>query len=67
MLYAVVVHLDVMNVAFTGHYVCYIKNFWGKWFKIDDSTVCSLFTVKLYPYNMFCIQAACMDSHFLTN
>ncbi|XP_058097015.1 ubiquitin carboxyl-terminal hydrolase 17-like [Magnolia sinica] len=38
-LYAVVVHLDVMNAAFSGHYVCYVKNIQGKWFKIDDSTV----------------------------
>ncbi|XP_010277575.1 PREDICTED: ubiquitin carboxyl-terminal hydrolase 17-like [Nelumbo nucifera] len=38
-LYAVVVHLDIMNAAFSGHYICYIKNFQGKWFKIDDSMV----------------------------
>ncbi|KAK9284688.1 hypothetical protein L1049_023864 [Liquidambar formosana] len=38
-LYAVVVHLDYMNAAFSGHYVCYVKNFQGEWFKIDDSTV----------------------------
>ncbi|KAL5982375.1 ubiquitin-specific protease [Asimina triloba] len=38
-LYGVVVHLDVMNAAFSGHYVCYVKNIQGKWFKIDDSTV----------------------------
>lgn len=40
-LYGVVVHLDVMNAAFSGHYVCYVKNAHNKWFKIDDSTVCS--------------------------
>ncbi|GFY96090.1 ubiquitin-specific protease 16 [Actinidia rufa] len=38
-LYGVVVHLDVMNAAFSGHYVCYVKNVQKKWFKIDDSTV----------------------------
>ncbi|XP_022775014.1 ubiquitin carboxyl-terminal hydrolase 17-like isoform X2 [Durio zibethinus] len=38
-LYAVVVHLDVMNTAFSGHYVCYVKSFRGEWFRIDDSTV----------------------------
>ncbi|XP_021903493.1 ubiquitin carboxyl-terminal hydrolase 16 [Carica papaya] len=38
-LYGVVVHLDIMNAAFSGHYVCYVKNFQNKWFKIDDSTV----------------------------
>ncbi|XP_062154833.1 ubiquitin carboxyl-terminal hydrolase 17 [Alnus glutinosa] len=38
-LYAVVVHLDSMNASFSGHYVCYVKNFNGEWFRIDDSTV----------------------------
>ncbi|XVE86851.1 hypothetical protein DITRI_Ditri18aG0068500 [Diplodiscus trichospermus] len=38
-LYAVVVHLDVLNAAFSGHYVCYVKSSRGEWFRIDDSTV----------------------------
>ncbi|KAD4586149.1 hypothetical protein E3N88_23750 [Mikania micrantha] len=38
-LYGVVVHVDVMNAAFSGHYVCYVKNLENKWFKIDDSRV----------------------------
>nr|GEW80069.1 ubiquitin carboxyl-terminal hydrolase 17-like [Tanacetum cinerariifolium] len=38
-LYGVVVHLDTMNAAFSGHYVCYIKNFQNRWFKFDDSLV----------------------------
>ncbi|KAA8528348.1 hypothetical protein F0562_035703 [Nyssa sinensis] len=38
-LYGVVVHLDNMNAAFSGHYVCYVRNIQNKWFKIDDSTV----------------------------
>ncbi|XP_028085481.1 ubiquitin carboxyl-terminal hydrolase 16-like isoform X2 [Camellia sinensis] len=38
-LYGVVVHLDIMNATFSGHYVCYVKNVQNKWFKIDDSTV----------------------------
>ncbi|KAL3619628.1 ubiquitin-specific protease [Castilleja foliolosa] len=38
-LYGVVVHLDVKNATFTGHYVCYVKNNQGKWFKADDSLV----------------------------
>ncbi|KAI8548383.1 hypothetical protein RHMOL_Rhmol07G0269900 [Rhododendron molle] len=38
-LFGVVVHLDIMNAAFSGHYVCYIKNGQKKWFKIDDTTV----------------------------
>ncbi|KAI4366535.1 hypothetical protein MLD38_022402 [Melastoma candidum] len=38
-LYGVIVHLDVMSSAFSGHYVCYVRNSQDKWFKIDDSTV----------------------------
>ncbi|XP_054796903.1 ubiquitin carboxyl-terminal hydrolase 17 isoform X2 [Prosopis cineraria] len=38
-LYGVVVHLDIMNAAFSGHYVCYVKNSQNKWFKVDDSVV----------------------------
>lgn len=50
-LYAVVVHLDIMNAAFSGHYVCYVKNNNGEWFRIDDSTVSSLCTSKqFYKY-----------------
>lgn len=38
-LYGVVVHLDVMNASFSGHYVCYVKAKHDKWYKIDDSKV----------------------------
>ncbi|KAI4307483.1 hypothetical protein L6164_030663 [Bauhinia variegata] len=38
-LYGAIIHLDVMNAAFSGHYVCYVKNFQNKWFKVDDSVV----------------------------
>ncbi|XP_009138224.1 ubiquitin carboxyl-terminal hydrolase 16 [Brassica rapa] len=38
-LYGVIVHLDVMNAAFSGHYVCYIRNSQNKWYKADDNTV----------------------------
>ncbi|XP_073275530.1 ubiquitin carboxyl-terminal hydrolase 17-like [Primulina huaijiensis] len=38
-LYGVVVHLDSMNATFSGHYVCYLKNNGGRWFKADDMTV----------------------------
>lgn len=38
-LYAVVVHLDIMNAAYSGHYVCYVKNSREEWFRIDDSMV----------------------------
>ncbi|GMH31372.1 hypothetical protein Nepgr_033215 [Nepenthes gracilis] len=38
-LYGVVVHLDILNSTFSGHYVCYVRNVQNKWFKIDDSSV----------------------------
>ncbi|RCV22095.1 hypothetical protein SETIT_4G192800v2 [Setaria italica] len=41
-LYAVVVHLDMLNASFFGHYICYIKGSRGNWYKIDD---CKVMTV----------------------
>ncbi|KAJ1260174.1 hypothetical protein BS78_10G212400 [Paspalum vaginatum] len=38
-LYAVVVHLDMLNASFFGHYICYIKGYRGSWYKIDDCKV----------------------------
>ncbi|KAG6534151.1 hypothetical protein ZIOFF_008035 [Zingiber officinale] len=38
-LYAVIVHKDVRNSIFSGHYVCYVKDTQSKWYKIDDSKV----------------------------
>ncbi|XP_042039381.1 ubiquitin carboxyl-terminal hydrolase 16-like [Salvia splendens] len=38
-LYAVVVHLNMVNASYGGHYISYVKNFRGEWFKIDDSKV----------------------------
>lgn len=38
-LYAVVVHLDMLNASFFGHYICYIKGYQGRWYKIDDCKV----------------------------
>ncbi|KAL1569680.1 ubiquitinyl hydrolase 1 [Salvia divinorum] len=34
-----VVHLGVMNGTYSGHYVSYVKNSKGHWFRIDDSRV----------------------------
>ena len=39
MLYAVVVHLDTLNASFSGHYIAYIKDLQGNWFRIDDTEV----------------------------
>lgn len=54
-LYGVVVHLDTMNAAFSGHYVSYVKNFQNSWFKVDDSVVCVSFHLFAYKYFGCCI------------
>lgn len=38
-LYAVVVHVDMLNASFFGHYICYTKDFRGNWYRIDDDKV----------------------------
>lgn len=61
-LFGVIVHLDVENAAFSGHYVCYVKNPQNKWFKIDDKTVCSC--IVALENLTFCY---CMLSFHLAN
>ncbi|VFQ61905.1 unnamed protein product [Cuscuta campestris] len=39
MLYAVVVHLDRLNASFSGHYISYVKDSHGNWFRVDDTKV----------------------------
>ncbi|MCD7448247.1 hypothetical protein HAX54_040008 [Datura stramonium] len=38
-LYAVIVHVDTLKASYFGHYICYIKNFSGNWYRIDDRKV----------------------------
>ncbi|XP_073002168.1 ubiquitin carboxyl-terminal hydrolase 18-like [Typha latifolia] len=38
-LYAVVVHVDMLNASFFGHYICYTKDYHGRWYRIDDCKV----------------------------
>ncbi|EXB74929.1 Ubiquitin carboxyl-terminal hydrolase 19 [Morus notabilis] len=38
-LYAVVVHVDMLNASFFGHYICYTKGLCGNWYKLDDCKV----------------------------
>ncbi|KAF8400412.1 hypothetical protein HHK36_013710 [Tetracentron sinense] len=38
-LYAVVVHVDMLNASFFGHYICFTKDFGGNWYRIDDCKV----------------------------
>ncbi|KAL8518401.1 hypothetical protein ACS0TY_009693 [Phlomoides rotata] len=39
MLYGVVVHLDMSNASFSGHYISYVKDLQDNWYKVDDSEV----------------------------
>ncbi|KAL5973932.1 hypothetical protein ACLOJK_030591 [Asimina triloba] len=43
-LYAVVVHVDMLNASFFGHYICYTQDFCGNWYRIDD---CKVMKVEL--------------------
>ncbi|GAB2276104.1 hypothetical protein Dimus_010845 [Dionaea muscipula] len=43
-LYAVVVHVDMLNASFFGHYICYTKDFLGNWYRVDD---CKVMRVEL--------------------
>ena len=38
-LYAVVVHIDMLNASFFGHYICYTRDYYGRWYRIDDCKV----------------------------
>ncbi|PIA58902.1 hypothetical protein AQUCO_00400035v1 [Aquilegia coerulea] len=38
-LYAVVVHVDMLNASYFGHYICYTKDSHGNWHRIDDCRV----------------------------
>ncbi|CAI9755585.1 unnamed protein product [Fraxinus pennsylvanica] len=38
-LYAVIVHVDMLNASYFGHYICYVKDFRGNWYRIDDCKV----------------------------
>lgn len=38
-LYAVIVHIDMLNASFSGHYITYLKDMQGSWFRIDDTEV----------------------------
>ena len=50
-LYGVVVHVDTMNDAFSGHYVCYVKIHHNQWFKFNDTMVCiHHFFSKIPPF-----------------
>lgn len=52
-LYAVVVHIDMLNASFFGHYICYIKDFRGNWYRIDDSKVDFCLPMNLFSIFLF--------------
>ncbi|KAJ7213735.1 hypothetical protein O6H91_11G033200 [Diphasiastrum complanatum] len=52
-LYAVVVHVDMLNASFFGHYVCYVKDMDGVWYKIDDSKVKEVDLDKVMSQNAY--------------
>lgn len=61
-LYGVVVHVDMLNASYFGHYICYTKDFHGNWYRIDDCKVSPIplmsFICIIYPRNsmayLFC-------------
>lgn len=69
-LYAVVVHVDMLNASFFGHYICYTKDFRGNWYRIDDCKVdLSLSLLSpLSPRIMCCksllVAAGCICAYF---
>ena len=38
-LYAIVVHVDIFNASYFGHYICLVKNSRGSWYQADDAKV----------------------------
>ena len=50
-LYAVIVHVDMLNASFFGHYICYVKDFVGNWYRIDDCKVSPFLSFYLYTTN----------------
>ncbi|CAL5335517.1 unnamed protein product [Camellia sinensis] len=56
-LYAVVVHVDMLNASFFGHYICYTRDFCGKWYRIDDRKV---MRVDLEEVLSVCARPSCL-------
>lgn len=52
-LYAVVVHLDTLNASFSGHYVSYVRNLHGSWYRIDDTEVSYISPLTSLIYTNF--------------
>ncbi|KAL6985113.1 ubiquitinyl hydrolase 1 [Sarracenia purpurea var. burkii] len=68
-LYAVVVHVDMLNASFFGHYICYTKDFRGNWYRIDDCKVTSVDLEEVLSqgaymllYSRVCARSSCLKS-----
>ncbi|XP_047327620.1 ubiquitin carboxyl-terminal hydrolase 18 [Impatiens glandulifera] len=66
-LYAVVVHVDMLNASFFGHYICYTKDLSGSWYLIDDSKVSKVDLEEVLSqgaymllYSRVCVQPECL-------
>lgn len=66
-LYAVVVHVDMLNASFFGHYICYTKDFSGNWYRIDDCKVTRVDLEEVLSqgaymlfYNRVCARPSCL-------
>lgn len=66
-LYAVVVHIDMLNASYFGHYICYIKDFQGNWYRIDDSKVHLLVpdaTLSIFLFVRCILSIICLNFQF---
>ncbi|XP_057958289.1 ubiquitin carboxyl-terminal hydrolase 18 [Malania oleifera] len=68
-LYAVVVHVDMLNASFFGHYICYVKDFRGNWYKIDDDKVRIVELEEVLSqgaymllYSRVCARSSCLNT-----
>ncbi|PIN03069.1 Ubiquitin carboxyl-terminal hydrolase [Handroanthus impetiginosus] len=68
-LYAVIVHVDMLNASFFGHYICYVKDFCGNWYRIDDCKVASVDLDEVLSqgaymllYSRICARPTCLLS-----
>ncbi|KAL1557411.1 ubiquitinyl hydrolase 1 [Salvia divinorum] len=64
-LYAVIVHVEIHHTF--GHYICYVKDFGGNWYKVDDDKVSSvgldevlLQEAYMLLYSRICARPSCL-------
>ncbi|XP_057766809.1 ubiquitin carboxyl-terminal hydrolase 18 [Salvia miltiorrhiza] len=64
-LYAVIVHVDIHHNF--GHYICYVKDFGGSWYRIDDDKVSTVGLDEVLSqgaymllYSRICARPSCL-------